>query len=84
MSRQTMVYPEAAPLDGFARLHNEELEARLEWLCSEVQLGVNDLRATFPFSKMKFAKAEDLRYYKKVVKPLSVNDKCIITYLFNP
>ena len=41
-------------------------------MCSEVRLGVNDLRATVPFTKMELASAEDLWYHKKVVKLLVI------------
>ena len=55
-----------------AGVNSDQLEARLEWLCSEDRLKVNALRAMVTYPSMKNATMEELHYYKKTTKGLAV------------
>ena len=63
---------EAGQLRNPAKVSSDELEARLVWLCSEVRLKVNNLRAAVPYPSMKNAIMVELPFYKKTTKDLVV------------
>ena len=73
MSGQSIYCPEADQHGGSAGGHDDELEARLVWLCSEVWKVVDSLNATVPESEMKYAAPDELRHHKKVTKGLVVS-----------
>lgn len=63
----------ASPAQGQLRCNlaaasEEVLESRLSWLCSEVHLKVNDLRATVPYPSMKHVTQDQLQLHKDVTK----------------
>ena len=70
MSGHSTDCPTAGQLGGPARIHDEELESRLEWLCSEARLRVDNLTATVPSPKMKYATPDEVRNHQKVTKGL--------------
>ena len=62
--------PEAGQLGRLAGIHDEDLESRLEWLCSEARLRIDNLTAAVPSPKMKCATLDEIRHQQKVTKGL--------------